>query len=36
VTLLDVNILVYAFREDSPDHKTCRDFIQGLMDGDHG
>lgn len=32
--LPDVNILVYAYREDAPDHKQFRDWLQALVNGD--
>jgi uncharacterized protein len=31
--LVDVNILVAAFRDDSPGHKVCRDLVQDMVDG---
>ena len=34
MNLPDVNILVHAFRSDSPDHKICRDWLDGLVNGD--
>jgi hypothetical protein len=32
--LPDVNILVYAYREDAPDHKRFKDWLQELVNGD--
>ena len=32
--LLDVNVLVYAFREDSPHHEGIKNWIQKLVNGD--
>jgi hypothetical protein len=32
--LTDVNVLVYAHREDSPDHQTYRAWLQNLVNGD--
>ena len=32
--LPDVNILVYAYREDAPDHERYRDWLQDLVNGD--
>ncbi len=32
--LADVNILVHAFRPDSPDHQTCRTWLNGIVNGD--
>ena len=32
--LPDVNILVYAHREDSPDHERFKDWLQELVNGD--
>ena len=29
--LLDVNILVYAFRKDSPDHGTYKQFLEDIV-----
>jgi toxin-antitoxin system PIN domain toxin len=34
VILPDVNILVHAFRSDSSDHKTCRAWLDGVVNGD--
>ena len=34
-TLLpDVNILVYAYRQDSPNHQTCHAWLDSLVNGD--
>lgn len=30
--LVDVTILVAAFRDDSPGHKTCRDLVEAMVD----
>ena len=32
--LPDVNVLVYAHREDSPHHAGCRDWLEELVNGD--
>ena len=32
--LTDVNILVHAFRVDSPEHLTCRAWLDGVVNGD--
>ena len=32
MTLLDVNILVYAFREDAPDHRAYRRYLEGIAE----
>ncbi len=32
--LTDVNILVHAFRVDSPEHLTCRTWLDGVVNGD--
>lgn len=32
--LPDVNVLVYAFREDSPHHKRWRDWLERLVNSD--
>ncbi len=32
--LPDVNILVHAFRSDSSDHRTCRIWLDGVVNGD--
>jgi len=34
VILADVNILVHAFRVDSPEHPTCRAWLDGVVNGD--
>jgi len=34
VDLLDVNVLVYAYREDSPNHGAYRLWLEGLNRGD--
>jgi uncharacterized protein len=31
VRLVDVNVLIYAFREDSPGHAEYRDWLNGLV-----
>jgi uncharacterized protein len=31
--LVDVNVLVTAFRDDAPGHKTCRDLVGDMVDG---
>lgn len=32
--LCDVNVLVYAHREDAPDHERYRTWLEGVMNGD--
>jgi toxin-antitoxin system PIN domain toxin len=32
--LPDVNILVHAFRSDSAEHKRCRSWLDGMVNGD--
>jgi uncharacterized protein len=32
--LADVNVLVYAHREDAPDHRPYRDWLRELLDAD--
>lgn len=32
--LPDVNVLISAFRRDSPQHGLCRSWLQGIIDGD--
>ena len=32
--LPDVNILVHAFRSDASEHKTCRTWLDGVVNGD--
>jgi uncharacterized protein len=34
VVLPDVNVLVYAHREDAATHKGCRDWLERLVNGD--
>jgi uncharacterized protein len=34
VILPDVNVLLYAFREDSVDHARYRDWLDGVVNGD--
>jgi toxin-antitoxin system PIN domain toxin len=34
VILTDVNILVHAFRVDSPEHFACRAWLDGVVNGD--
>jgi hypothetical protein len=34
VILVDVNVLVYAFRPDSPDHARYRRWLEGTVGGD--
>jgi toxin-antitoxin system PIN domain toxin len=31
--LIDVNVLVYAFRQDAPDHKAYADWLHALVNG---
>ena len=33
MVLLDVNVLVYAFREDCQDHKKYRDWLEDALNG---
>ena len=30
----DVNVLVYAFREELPEHGQCRQWLEGVMEAD--
>ncbi len=32
--LSDVNVLVHAFRSDAGDHKLCRNWLNGVVNGD--
>jgi toxin-antitoxin system PIN domain toxin len=32
--LADVNVLVYAYRADAPDHQAYRDWLDGMVNGD--
>ena len=32
--LTDVNVLVYAFRQDVAQHATCHAWLNGILDGD--
>lgn len=32
--LPDVNVLVYAHRQDTPDHDRYRDWLEGVLNGD--
>jgi toxin-antitoxin system PIN domain toxin len=34
VIVPDVNVLVQAFRPDSPDHALCRSWLDGVVNGD--
>jgi hypothetical protein len=34
VILPDVNILVHAFRADSPDHRVCWNWLDGVVNGE--
>jgi uncharacterized protein len=34
VVLADVNVLVYAHREDAPHHAACRAWLEGVVNGD--
>jgi hypothetical protein len=34
VILPDVNVLIYAFRSDSPRHAVCRAWLAGIVSGD--
>lgn len=31
--LPDVNVLLYAFRRDSPDHELYQDWLEGVVNG---
>jgi uncharacterized protein len=33
VTILDANILLYAYNADSPEHRVARDWLEGLFSG---
>ncbi|MBV8473711.1 MAG: hypothetical protein JO234_09865 [Hyphomicrobiales bacterium] len=32
--LADVNVLIYAFRQDSPRHSVCRPWLDGVIRSD--
>jgi predicted nucleic acid-binding protein len=32
--LPDVNVLVYAHREDATDHPRCRQWLEAILQGD--
>lgn len=32
--LPDVNVLIYAFRSDAPEHAICRSWLNGIIDSD--
>jgi toxin-antitoxin system PIN domain toxin len=34
VILADVNVLINAFRQDSPHHERCRSWLTGIIEGD--
>jgi uncharacterized protein len=34
MTLADANVLIYAFRGDSPYHDVCRSWLSGVVTGD--
>jgi len=34
VILPDVNVLIYAFRQDVPQHALCHSWLTGVVDGD--
>jgi len=34
MTLADVNVLIYAFRPDSPHHSICKAWLDGTIAGD--
>ena len=34
MVLPDVNVLIYAFRQDALQHGACRDWLQQVVDGD--
>jgi uncharacterized protein len=34
VVLVDVNVLVYAHREDAPHHATCNRWLEEIINGD--
>ena len=35
MVLIDVNVLVYAHREDAPDHRAYREWLEGTIGSDH-
>jgi toxin-antitoxin system PIN domain toxin len=34
VILPDVNVLIYAFRQDAPYHRLCRPWLERVLEGD--
>ena len=34
VILSDVNVLVHAFRSDSPEHEICRSWLDSIVNGE--
>jgi uncharacterized protein len=34
MVVVDVNVLIYAFRSDSPHHEACRRWLSTTLDGD--
>ncbi|HEV2008146.1 MAG TPA: VapC toxin family PIN domain ribonuclease, partial [Burkholderiales bacterium] len=34
MVLPDVNVLVYAHREDAANHVACREWLEGVVNGD--
>ena len=34
MTLADVNILLYAFRSDNEHHQSCREWLNGVVNGE--
>ncbi len=32
--LADVNVLIYAFRADAPQHRACRNWLESIVHGD--
>jgi len=34
VTLIDVNLLVYAYHADAPQHRTARRWLEEILSGD--
>jgi toxin-antitoxin system PIN domain toxin len=34
MVLPDVNVLIYAFRQDLPQHRACREWVEGVVRGD--
>ncbi len=34
MTLTDVNVYVYAFRPDAPQHRVCKNWLESVLNGD--